>query len=95
MWQPPRVVIVAVANKLVRIAWAVIAGGENYRGGAAVDTRYAALPRQRFDRVSAITRLAYLRALRRFEQSPRGCRGGVSERNALTGRNQAHGGRAR
>lgn len=32
--RPPRVVIVAVANKLARIAWAVMAGGEDYRGGA-------------------------------------------------------------
>lgn len=32
--RPPRVVIVAVANKLARIAWAVMAGGKEYRGGA-------------------------------------------------------------
>lgn len=32
--RPPRVVIVAVANKLARIAWAVMAGGKDYKGGA-------------------------------------------------------------
>ncbi|WP_024588615.1 IS110 family transposase [Aliihoeflea sp. 2WW] len=32
--RPPRVVIVAVANKLARIAWAVMAGGKGYKGGA-------------------------------------------------------------
>ncbi|CAH1649656.1 transposase [Hyphomicrobiales bacterium] len=32
--RPPRVAMVAVANKLARIAWAVMARGEDYRGGA-------------------------------------------------------------
>ncbi|CAH1649670.1 hypothetical protein CHELA1G11_10101 [Hyphomicrobiales bacterium] len=32
--RPPRVAIIAVANKLARVAWAVMAGGEEYRGGA-------------------------------------------------------------
>ena len=33
---PPGVAIVALANKLARIAWAVMAGSENYRGGAVM-----------------------------------------------------------
>jgi hypothetical protein len=32
--RPPRVAIVAVTDKLARIAWGVIARGDDYRGGA-------------------------------------------------------------
>ena len=35
---PRNKVIVAVANKLARIAWAVLAKGQDYRAGAVVAT---------------------------------------------------------